>query len=303
MRILITGATGLIGTEITKICHEHQIAVNYLTTSRDKISDKKDYRGFYWNPRRNEIDLKCFEGVQGIINLAGATVAKRWTDDYKKTILNSRLHSLRTLHYGLSQVDSSDIEAMVSASAVGIYPDSATCLYSEDMDFTPQGFLGEVVRQWEAEADTFKSFHFPVSKIRIGLVLSRDGGALEPLEKSIKFYVGAPLGSGNQWQSWIHIEDLARIFLFLLNSQLEGVYNGVAPNPVVQKKLVHLLAKAMRKPLFLPNVPAIALKLLLGEMSQVVLNSQRVSSAKIQDEGFQFNFSNLENALKDLYSE
>lgn len=302
MRILITGATGLIGSAITAHCHENDIDVNYLTRDREGITDRENYRGFYWNTQNGEIDLDCFKGVSAIINLAGAPIAKRWTTSYKKTVLNSRIDSLRTLYQGLSKVDHSEIEAMVSASAIGIYPDSPTCLYTEDMDVNAEGFLADVVSHWEAEADTFKAFDFPVAKIRIGLVLSEKGGALAPLEKAVKAYAGAPLGDGDQWQSWIHIADLSKMFLFLIESQLEGTFNGVAPNPVTQKKLVNTLAKILEKPLLLPNVPEFILKTAMGEMSQVVLNSQRVSSAKIQDEGFTFAFSNLENALADLYT-
>ena len=303
MRILITGATGLIGSAITSLCHERDIAVNYLTTSKDKLVQTDNYRGFHWDPAQGEIDLKCFEGVDGIINLAGAPIAKRWTQSYKKTILDSRVDSLKTLRRGLAKFGPSEIEGMVSASAIGIYPHSLTTLYSEDEGVEIDGFLAQVVSEWEAEADKFKEFSIPVAKVRIGLVLSADGGALQPLEKTIRNYVGAPLGSGMQWQSWIHINDLARIFLFLLDANLDGVFNGVAPNPVIQKKLVHLLAKELNKPLILPNVPVVVLKLAMGDMSQVVLNSQRVSSTKIQNKGFDFRFVNLENALADLYHE
>lgn len=302
MRILITGATGLIGSAITKICHENEIDVNYLTTDKEKLANNERYRGFYWDTEKQLIDLDCFQDVSGIINLAGAPIAKRWTDSYKKVIINSRVQSLQTLRAGLSQVDTSAIEGFVSASAIGIYPDSPTCLYTEEMEVENQSFLAEVVEKWEAEADTFNSFNFPVAKIRIGLVLSNEGGALAPLEKAIKSYVGSPLGTGEQWQSWIHIQDLGRMFLFALSTQLDGVYNGVAPNPVIQKKLVNILADVLNKPLILPRVPAFVLKILMGDMSEVVLNSQRVSSAKIQDEGFTFNFSNLENALSNLYT-
>ena len=291
----------MIGTAITARCREDGIPVNYLTTRKEKLENTEMYRGFHWDPANNHIDLACFEGVSGIINLAGAPIAKRWTTSYKKTILNSRVDSLKTLHQGLSKVGSSEIEALVSASAIGIYPHSFTELYTENTELNPSGFLAEVVQKWETQADAFKDFGFPVAKVRIGLVLSSEGGALQPLEKTVKYYVGAPLGSGQQWQSWIHIDDLARMFLYILEANMDGVFNGVAPNPVTQKKLVHLLSGVLGKPLILPNVPAEVLKLAMGEMSQVVLNSQRVSSSKIQDKGFAFQFNNLENALQELY--
>ncbi|AYN68785.1 TIGR01777 family protein [Euzebyella marina] len=301
MRILITGATGLVGREIVKQCHERNIAVNYLTTSKDKIVSKQEYQGFYWNPSTGQIDLNCFEGVHAIINLAGATISNRWTPKYKKIILSSRVHSLRTLYKGIKDSKSDTIEAFVTASAVGIYPDSLSNYYTEEDQLVDDSFLGEVASVWEKEADKFRFFRFPVSKVRIGLVLSAKGGALPQMTKPIKNYVGAAFGSGNQWQSWIHVSDLARIFLFVVENQLEGVFNGVAPNPVCNSKLVDKIAQVFKKPLLLPNIPRFVMNMVLGEMSYLLFASQRVSSKKIEEEGFQFHFSNICSALSDIY--
>lgn len=303
MKILITGATGLIGKEIVKACHKNNIDVNYLTTSKHKIESTANYQGFYWNPDKNEIDIQCFENVTAIINLAGATIANRWTSKYKKIIFSSRVNSLKTLNSGLKKVDNSNIKSFVSASATGIYPSSITNFYEENETYSVQGFLGEVVEAWEKEADTFTSFDFNVVKIRIGLVMSNKGGALPEMVKPIKFYAGAPFGSGQQWQSWIHISDLARIFLFAITQELNGVYNGVASNPVTNEKLTLKVADVLGKKILLPNIPQSFLKLILGEMSQLLFDSQRVSNKKILEEGFKFKYQNVCNALEPLYGE
>ena len=300
-KILITGATGLVGTEIVKLCSQQNIAVHYLTTSRKKIVSREGYSGFYWNPDNNEIDLSCLEGVTDIINLAGSSISKRWTKTYKKEVLSSRVNSLRTLYKGITEVGAQDIRSFVSASAIGIYPNSITNYYTEEEGHVDKSFLGEVVKAWEEEIDTFRSFSFNVAKIRIGLVLSENGGALPEMAKPIKNYVGAAFGSGNQWQSWIHIQDLARAFLFGVSHSLEGTFNGVGPNPVTNSKLTKQIATTLHRPLFLPNIPQFFMKLILGEMSYILFASQRVSSKKIEEEGFIFNFTNVCSAISNIY--
>ena len=297
--ILITGATGLVGQEIVKQCHANNIAVNYLSTNKSKLEDEPNYKGFYWNPSKNEIDTACFKDVDTIINLAGASISKRWTTSYKQQILNSRVQSLQLL-FNTIKNNKIEITHLVSASAIGYYPDSKTNYYEEDFISADDGFLQQVVALWEKEAIAFKHLNINVSLIRIGIVLSINGGALSELVKPIKGFVGSPLGTGKQWQSWIHIEDLVALFLFLINEKHYGVFNAVAPNAVKQKELVKTIAKVLRKPLLLPRVPAFALKQILGEMSAIVLESQRVSSKKIESLGFSFKYHHLKPALEDL---
>lgn len=239
--------------------------------------------------------------MSAIINLAGASISKRWTSSYKKTIIASRVDSLKTLHKGLTRFGTDRIESFVSASAIGIYPSSLSDYYLEENQEIDDSFLGEVVEIWEKEADTFKSFNFPVAKIRIGLVLAKNGGALPEMAKPIRNYVGAAFGSGEQWQSWIHIKDLARIFMHTVENRLSGVYNGVAPNPISNGKLVKKIAEVLKKPLFLPNVPKFVLRMLLGEMSYILFSSQRVSSKKIEETDFLFLYTNICPALKAIY--
>ncbi len=303
MKVLITGATGLVGRAITDLLLSQGHSVHYLTTSRKKIFSKENYKGYYWNPETGEIDLESFDKVTAIINLAGATVSKRWTTTYKKEIADSRIKSIKTLHKALQGLKSVNIETFVSASAIGIYPNSQDSLYHETETKTDSSFLGEVVKEWENELNTLNKFGFAVAKIRIGLVLSSEGGALPKMAKPIRNYVGAAFGTGEQWQSWIHIEDLARMFLYLLENKLGGIFNGVAPNPVTNAKLTREIATTLNRPLIFPNVPKIMMNLALGEMSYILFASQRVSSKKIQDTGFEFYFSNIRGALDDLLSE
>src|SRR5690606_16719383 len=230
-KVLITGATGLIGSELVRQCHNEGIAVNYLTTSKEKIEKSENYKGFYWNPKKGEIDIEAFDEVTAIINLVGASISKCWTKQYKKIILDSRVESINLLYDTLQNIDH-NIVHFITASGVGIYPNSKTKLYTEEDNEIDDTFLAEVVVAWETAAAKFKNSGMEVSKVRTGVVLAKEEGALPKLIKPIKFGVGAPLGSGDQWQSWIHIQDIAGIYLFLLKNQLEGKYNAVAPNPV-----------------------------------------------------------------------
>lgn len=302
MRVLITGATGLIGKKITELCHENGMKVNYLSTSKDKLEDKENYRGFYWNPAAGEIDTACLERVGTIINLAGENIFQPWTKKAKARILNSRVDSLNLLHKTLNE-NSHEVGQLISTSAVGIYESSLQKMHTEEDRKVDDSFLGKVTQQWEAAADRFTDLGLRVAKVRIGLVLSNKGGALAQMKKPFKYNLGTALGSGKQWQSWIHIEDLARIFLHILQKGLVGVYNAVAPNPVTNKTLTEQLAKIMGKKTWLPNVPAPVLKLSMGEMSRIILSSQLVSSKKINETGFTFHYINLERALRDLLNE
>lgn len=300
LSILITGATGLVGNTLVAQCRNAGISVKYLTRSADQLRSEAGMEGFLWDPGKGTIDPACFEGVRWIVNLAGAPIAKRWTPNYKKAILQSRVQSLNTLYKGLEALGNHTVEHLVSASAIGIYPDSRTAFYSEGETSLDSGFLGETVQAWETAAFRFRELGVAVAALRIGLVLAKDGGALPQLARPVRFFAGAPLGSGKQWQSWIHVQDLADMFLRALEDRWEGPYNAVAPNPVTQKKLIRETASVLDRPLWLPPVPGAFLRIVLGEMAQVVLASQRVSSEKAQMEGFTFRYANLRPALEDL---
>lgn len=298
MKVLITGATGLVGTELVSALHNNGAQIHYLTTSEKNIRNDQGYKGFLWNPYSGSIDPDCIDGVEAIIHLAGAPVAKRWTDAYKKEIIDSRIATTDML-YTLLRNHPNTVHHFISASAIGIYPDSLTKVYSEDETQFDDSFLSSVVQQWENAADRIKDLGVRVAKIRIGLVLSGKGGMLKEVSGPVKFGVGSAFGSGKQMQSWIHIDDLVGIFAYVLSNELEGAYNAVAPFPVTNDELIKQVAKAMDKPYFTPNIPRFAMKLLLGEMHTILFDSQNVSAKKIIAAGYQFKFLSLEKALKE----
>jgi len=290
----------LVGRALVARCLKDGIEVNYLSTRQGKLRSENGYRGFLWNPAAGTIDPECFRGVRMIVNLAGSPITKPWTAAGKKDIQNSRTESLQCLRKGLEALDGHQVAYLVSASAIGIYPSSHTEYYSEENTGPQAGFLQETVRKWEEAVKAFDALGIPQGMLRIGLVLAREGGALQALTRPIRLGAGAALGSGRQWQSWIHLHDLVSMFRFALDNRLEGTYNAVAPNPVTNRKLTAEAASVLNRPLWLPAVPSWALKLLLGERSHLLLDSQRVSCEKVQMEGFAFEFPNLRPALEDL---
>lgn len=299
MKILITGATGLIGTELVALLLQNGVTVHYLTTSKKKIESKPNYHGFFWNPNQGIIDENALMGVDSIIHLAGATISKRWTAKYKQEIIESRILSSNVLYKALKDNPHS-VKQIVSASAIGIYPDSLTKIYTEDNTEVDESFLGKVVMKWEESVNKFKSLNIKVAKIRTGLVLSNKGGALPEMEKPIKMGLGSPFGSGKQIQSWIHIQDLVELYFFAVQNELDGAYNAVAPNPVTNKKLTQEIAAVLNKPLFMPNIPKFLMSLVLGEMHTILFASQNVSNKKIESEGFNFRYKLVDKALKNL---
>jgi len=299
MKVLITGATGMIGSELATLFLQNGVNVHYLTTSKKEITNEPNYQGFYWNPQQGVIDENCMIGVDSIIHLAGATISKRWTESYKQEIIESRLVSANLL-YKLLKNNPHQVKQFVSASAIGIYPDSLTQNYTEDEKTVDGSFLGNVVVKWEESVDKFRLLDIKVCKIRTGLVLSKKGGMLQELLKPIKMGFGAPFGTGKQWQSWIHIHDLIHLYYFVVEHRWQGIYNAVAPHPVTNKEMKKLIAKKLHKPLFMPNIPKFLMKLLLGEMHILLFTSQKVSVQKAIDNGFEFKYKNLDTALADL---
>lgn len=299
MTVLITGATGLVGQELVSLLLQNGFTVHYLSTSKSKLVSQNNYKGFYWNPKTSEIDLNALTDVEVIVHLAGASVAKKWTPSYKQEIIESRVLSTRLLYKTL-QKNLHQVKQIVSASAIGIYPNDLNYIYHETDNKVDNSFLGNVVQQWEEEVNQFEKLQIKVAKIRIGIVLAKNGGALQEMVKPIKMGVGAAFGSGEQYQSWIHIQDLVGIFQFVIQNQLSGVFNGVTPYPVTNAELTKAIAKTLGKPLFLPNIPQFVMKLILGEMHQILFSSQHVSCRKLLDLKYQFKFASLDKALNDL---
>ena len=298
MKVLITGATGLIGQALISRLLEAGHDIHYLTRSSRKTQNSR-VKAFQWDPGTDYIEKGAFDGINRIINLAGAPIAKRWTTGYKEELLQSRIQALAVLRDEIAR-NQWPVEQLISASAIGYYPSSETNYYTESMSHDPEDFLSELVRQWEDAADAFEPLGIDILKVRIGLVLSPDGGDYEKLAKPVKMFVGSAIGTGEQWQSWIHIDDMVGIMTMGLMENWSGVVNGVGPNPVRQQTLVAAIAKALRRPIILPNVPSVIIRLLLGEMSQIVLDSQRVSSEHVEQLGYHFKFPQLKSALEDI---
>lgn len=298
MKVLITGATGLVGTELVSLLLKNGIHINYLTTSKNKIQDEANYKGFYWNPTTGDIDDTCLDDVDVIIHLAGASISKRWTTSYKQEILESRVLSTAVL-YGLLKNKTHNVHQFISASAIGIYPNSLDKVYSEEETQFDSSFLSQVVQKWEQSVDRIAQLGIKVAKVRTGLVLSGKGGVLKEMAAPAKFGLAAAFGSGRQMQSWVHLDDLAGIYYYILNEELESIYNAVAPFPVTNQELTKQIAKALDKPYFLPNIPQFAMRMILGEMHTLLFDSQNVSAKKIISEGYQFKYLSLEKALKE----
>jgi uncharacterized protein (TIGR01777 family) len=299
MKILITGATGMIGNKLGTLLLQNGHSVNYLSTSKKKLIDEPNFKGFYWNPQQGFIDDNCMLGVDVIVHLAGASIAKRWTQNYKQEIIESRIVSANLL-YKLLKYHPHQVKQFVSASAIGIYPDSLTENYTEDNKSVDASFLGNVVVKWEESVNKFSLLDIKVCKIRTGLVLSSEGGMLKEIEKPIKMGIGAPFGTGLQWQSWIHIDDLTHLYYFLILKEWQGIYNGTAPNPVSNALLTQKIATKLHKPFFMPNIPKFLMKLILGEMHMLLFTSQKVNSQKAIDNGFEFKYKTIDAALEDL---
>lgn len=301
MKVLITGATGLIGNELVALLLQNGISIHYLTTSKKKIENQPNYKGFYWNPEQGTIDENCLMGVDAIIHLAGATISKRWTTSYKQEIIESRLLSSAVLFKALKN-HPNQVKQIVSASGTAIYPNNDKVIYDENATEFDNYFLGNVVLKWEESVDKFKSLGLKVCKLRTGIVLSNKGGALIEMAKPIKMGIGAPFGTGKQMQSWIHIHDIAALYFFAITNDLEGVYNAVAPNPVSNEKLTVAIARVLRKPLFMPNIPKFMMNLLLGEMHELLFENRNISSQKSVAKGFVFKYKTIDEAIENIYA-
>ncbi len=296
-KILITGGSGLIGTRLTELL----LSKGYQVSCLGRTIKTQHIKTFLWNIDEQRIEENAFLDVHTIIHLAGAGISdKRWTQKRKQEILESRTKSTRLLKDELNK-RTHHIKNFISASAIGYYGFEDYGKEFVESDKPGKDYTAKVTHEWENEVDKIATLGLRVVKIRTGIVLSNHGGALTKLATPINLMAGAPLGSGKQYISWIHIDDLCNIFIKgIEDNSMEGAYNAAAPNPVTNKNFTQVLAKVLHKPLFLPNVPAFVLKIILGEMAEIVLNGSLISSKKIQDAGFRFQYKTLESALRDL---
>lgn len=296
-KVLITGGTGLLGSRLITLLLQKGYEPLLLSRNPKPLSSIKQYR---WNIEENYLDTQALKDADYIVHLAGEGIAdKKWDSKRKQQILESRTKSSALLLQYL-QKETYPIKAIVAASAIGYYGDSSNEWVSETAS-AGTGFLSEVCVDWEKATVPLASFSRLV-QLRIGIVLSTKGGALVELEKPIHFGLGAYIGNGLQYYSWIHIDDLCGMMIHALeNENVQGVYNATAPNPVHNKDLVDAIRFALKKPsIGLPS-PAFAIKLAMGEMATMVLNSCRTSAKKIEQTGYKFLFKTPTPALHDLY--
>jgi uncharacterized protein len=296
-RILIAGGSGLIGTRLTEMLQSRDYEVVHLGRKKHV----KGVKTFLWNVAKMTVDPNAFENVSVVINLAGEGVAdRRWSAERKKAIRDSRTQSTALLFNYLSN-NRHEVQSFISASGIGYYgAGDASIAYTED-DSPGKDFLAGVTIDWEEKVQKIIGLGIRAVIIRIGVVLSNRGGALEPFVKAVKALVGAPLGSGLQYMSWIHIDDLCGIFIKAVETRtMTGVFNAVASTPVTNREFTAAVAKALNKPLILPSVPAFVLKIIFGEMGSVALEGAKVSNTKIKQTGFTFQYDSLPAALENL---
>ena len=299
MKFLISGGTGLIGTRLTSHLIDNGHSINILSR-RYRKSNNSRIQYFIWKPSEKVIDKSSIKGVDVVINLAGSSVFSIWTNKNKKKILNSRIDSLSTLYQVIKREKTHNVSHFISASAIGIYPNSKTQEYDESYQSKEGSFLTNVVREWERKVKEFNKLNLRITTLRIGLVLSKDGGILKKLIQINKLRISNVIDGGKQCQSWIHIDDLVNIFYHAIENKLEGIYNAVSPNPSTFLKLQELVWKLSHRSIFNFNIPKsvviIPFKLIgiLDFYFDVIASDKNISSKKIVNSGYDFNYPSLE---------
>lgn len=289
--VLITGGTGLIGKALSNLLEKEGYNVRILSRN------PKYENEFKWNIKDKFIDKKVFEKLHHIVHLAGAGIAdERWTPKRKQLIKDSRVESANLLFREINSLKI-PLKSFISASGIGFYGAVTNTYVYAESDAAGNDFLAEVCQKWEAAALQFENIGVSTTILRTGIVLSAQGGALEKMKTPII----SPLGSGNQYMSWIHINDLCRIYLNAIEGKLQGVFNAVSPEYHTNKSFSKALAKSIQKPYLPFGVPAMALKAVFGEMAIILLTGSKVSANKILKANFTFKFEKLSEALTDLF--
>lgn len=296
-KVLLTGASGLIGSHLTEMLLQRGYSVVHV--GRTKRAGK--IPAFVWNVDKGEFDAEALHGVGTIINLAGAGIAdKRWTESRRRELLESRTKSVALLYDALSKYKH-EVTTVVSASAIGYYGFGFNDEIFTEQDKPGTDFLATLTQQWEAETDKLQALNIRVVKLRIGIVLSDKGGALPEMAKPVRWFVGSPLGKGTQYLSWIHSDDLCAMFIKAAeDDSLRGAYNAVSGHWVTNTEMTKAIGKKLGRLVWMPNVPGFVLKLMLGEMANLVLLGSKVSADKIKRTGFVFTYTELKQALGSI---
>lgn len=300
-RVLITGGTGLVGVRLSEKLKKEGYWVGILSRNRKKSNGNIDH--FYWNPSEEEIDPEALTSADHIIHLAGAGILeKKWTSKRKQLVIDSRVKTAQLLLNKIKE-QNNQLKTFISASGVGYYGAITSEKIFKETDPPFNDFIGDVCVQWEKSAEQFSETDSRTVILRIGVVLSKVGGALSKMLQPIKMGLGSPIGSGEQYMPWIHIDDLCEMFIKAIeDDQLQGVYNAVSPDHQTNASMTRIISQLMNKTLWFPNIPSFMIRLLFGERSNLILNGSRVSSEKIERTGFIFSYNNLKSALLDLLS-
>jgi uncharacterized protein len=298
MKCVVSGGTGFIGRRIVDrlLRDSHYVGVWSRHPGREK---RAAVASFSWDPLQGEPPAESLNTMDAVIHLAGEPVAQRWNTEVKQRIRDSRVLGTRALVDAISRVRHKP-KVLVCASAIGYYGDRGDELLTEASN-PASGFLADVCRGWEAEADRAAEFGLRVVKLRIGFVLGKGGGALAQMVPAFRAFVGGRLGSGKQWMPWIHVADVSEMFVHAVDSDIRGVWNASAPNPVTNADFTREMGKSLHRPTLFP-VPQFALKLAFGELGQHMLDSSRVIPEAALKAGFQFRFPDLAAALRDIIS-
>lgn len=297
-KVLIAGGSGLVGTRLSQLLIRDDYQVSIL--SRSKKPDQGKLKFIKWNPYEQEIDAAVFDHDH-LVNLAGAGIADRpWTSSRKKELTDSRIISTNFLFNQFNENETS-LKSYVGASAIGYYGEGGDS-WQEESDLPAyDSFMTKLCSQWEEAHHNFSDLVDKVSIARIGIVLTTKGGAYPKMRLPFKLGAGTYFGSGDQYYSWIHIDDLAKMFVHLFEANnLKGIYNAVAPNPHTNKEFIKTIKSALNLRGLIMPAPAFILKNTMGQMSNVILNSNRVSSKKIEKSGFNFGYPILEEAVQDI---
>lgn len=296
--ILVTGGSGLVGRRLTEMLMERGYRVLWLSRERNLQSDPPRYR---WDYRNGTIDREAVEQADVIIHLAGANLGEgRWSEARKEEIVASRVDTAALL-FDMLQESDHRIEAFISASAIGYYGSAVIDkVFTEEEQPIEQDFLSDTCHQWEEAAFRFNTLpEVRTVALRTGFVVDRDSDAFRKMVLPTRLGVGSPLGSGRQYLSWIHLEDLCRLYIRAIEEPtMEGVYNAVAPEQITNAGFMRTLAKEMRRPFFFPAVPAFVMRLVMGEAADLVLGGSSISAQKILDSGFRFRYEHADQAIR-----
>jgi uncharacterized protein (TIGR01777 family) len=293
--ILITGGTGLIGKRLSQLLLNSGHTVRHFSRKEDRSAPIPKY---FWNPIQGQMDKSALKGVHIIIHLAGASLANhRWTDTYKKIIVESRTKGTELIADELEK-GNYDVEHYISCSGIGYYGAQTVDRIFEESDAPYPDFLSKICQDWEAVTLPISNTGLTTSILRTGVVIAKEGGALPQLSRIARLFVASPVGTGNQWMPWIHIDDLCRMYLHVIDQKLPGTFNACTNDHHSNRSFTKSLAKAVSRPVMVPAIPKFIMRILFGERAVILLEGSRTSADKIISSGFTFKHPTLEEAFK-----